>query len=381
LEDTSPTTVSLCTPPGRGGIAVLVLDGPGTAEILSAAFRPLRTSGPDEAGRLRLGRLVDASGEPVDEAIVQQRDGRAEVGIHGGPAAVRAALHRFAGLGAQVADAPPADCLPLAHPQWHNPAVGAELLAALPHVRTSFAASCLTQQWSGGLSRLARETLAFLTDPKSQISDSARLPPRLIIAAEAFSATRRLIEPAELVLAGPPNAGKSALMNVLVGRRVSLVHDHPGTTRDWVRELASFGGVPVWLTDTAGPWDVPEGVDAEAVRRARRRAEAADLVLRLAPDGAQEPPEWLHAKRTLLVRSKCDVSPATSGGLRVSAATGEGLDQLRRAALAALGLDGLDPAQPAAFTQRQADLLRKAAEATRTDATAAARALGMLLEG
>ena len=92
-------------------------------------------------------------------------------------------------------------------------------------------------------------------------------------------------------------------------------------------------------------------------------------------------PDWLHAKRLLRVAAKCDVCPPADGaGLAVSSTTGEGLGELRSAILSALGLAEIDPAAPAAFTQRQADLLTAAADATERGEQGLAREkLGELL--
>ena len=232
---------------------------------------------------------------------------------------------------------------------------------------------------------------------------------------------RRLLSPAEVVLAGPPNAGKSTLANALVGRAVSIVHETPGTTRDWVRELAVLGGLPVWITDTAGLWesgdatlflaarngvaspvlpDVPlrAEVEAQSARRAVERMGRADVVLLL----GQPPADLEKGDATLFlaarngvasplkiipVWTKSDLHPPTAaqsgpGVLPVSARTGEGLDALRVAILRSLGLDDFDPAVPRAFTQRQASLLQSAAEAiVRGNAPVAAESLGRLLQG
>jgi len=367
----SPAPVAwLATPPGKGGIAVLTLSGDRAEDVLAAVFRPRpahAATGPDV---LRLGHLLDARGV-IDEAIVCSRGREVEINIHGGPLAARAALEALARCGARVVPSRPAatESFPLAHPRWGNPAVGRELLEALPAARGPLALAALTRQWAGGLSALA----AAAPDPAA-----------LRRAADALPAMRRLLAPAEVVLAGPPNAGKSSLANALAGRDISIVHDAPGTTRDWVRELALMDGVPVWLTDTAGVWDPPEGVDAEAVRRARQRVAGADLVLLLEPAGEHfAAPDWLEATRRIRVASKCDLHPPGAGaGLAVSAASGAGLDRLRRAIVRELGLDRLDPAEAMAFTPRQAELLAiAAAAAERGDPAAARAALRALLAG
>ncbi|MBS3822016.1 MAG: 50S ribosome-binding GTPase, partial [Phycisphaerae bacterium] len=229
------------------------------------------------------------------------------------------------------------------------------------------------------------------------------------------------------VLAGPPNAGKSALANVLTGRPVSIVHDTAGTTRDWIREQAILDGRAVWLTDTAGLWNATDGVDsccqatprlaeqdAEAVHRAWDRIDAADLAVLCIPadardDAASNELPALRSSRlihvpSLTVRTKADlrsapsVVPASPRGddddlssvhhsefithhLACSAETSAGLPQLRAAILDALGLADIDPVAPAAFTRRQADLLDRAADAAETGHASAAVACARALLG
>jgi len=372
------TTATLQTPPGKGGIAVIALIGPEAEQILHAVFRPGASHPGAGAGVLQLGRLV-ADGQVIDEAIVCRCDGGVEINIHGGPAAARATMKLLARHGAVAAPAAPAAprSFPAVHPQWRNPAIGAEMIEALALARSARTVEALAGQWSGGLSALARG------EP-----DAAELRG----AADGLRVMQRLLHPAEVVLAGPPNAGKSTLANALVGREISIVHRRAGTTRDWVRELALLEGLPVWLTDTAGIWDVDESastdpdttaVVAEAVRRARHRAEGADLVLLLAAGEAAAMPEWLHAKCVLRVATKCDaVDPVGSADVNVSAHTGAGLDELRSAILRTVDLGDFDPTVARAFTSRQERLLLEAADALDADDPERARQkLDELLEG
>jgi len=371
------TIAVLRTPPGRGGIAVITLAGPRADEILAAAFRPIGAESDVPPGALQLGHLVDdPSGEALDKVIVCRTARAVEINIHGGPHVARRTMELLADLGAEPGVSDPAGqaVLPQAHEKWDNPTVGAELLAALPKARSTLAVAALTNQWSAGISQLASE-------------ETLPPPDRLIAAAEGLTEIEKLLDPVEVVLAGRPNAGKSTLANALVGREVSIVHETAGTTRDWVRELAIVGGVPVWLTDTAGLWDAPEGIDSEAVRRARLRAHDADVVLMLDPGGLTAAPDWLapdtahpdQDQKLISVITKCDLtSPreievGAPNPIRISAVTGAGLDTLKAAIAKAIGLTNFDPATPRAFTDRQADLLRQAADAIEADDSATAR--------
>jgi len=366
---TTQTTALLQTPPGLGGIAVILIRGPKTAQILAEVFRPRCSHTKGGEGVLQLGYLIN-EGEPLDEAIVHHCGQGAAINIHGGPAAARAALELLGRCGATVRPAAAAapESFPPAHPRWNNPAIGAEMLKALPLARSATVAAALTQQWSAGISRLAR------SDPTAGA---------LRQAAVGLRRMGRLLRPAEVVLAGPTNVGKSTLTNALTGREVSIVHSAPGTTRDWVTELGLLEGLPVWLTDTAGLWNPPADIDAEAVRRARQRAENADLLLLVAAGEPVEIPDWLGAKKLLRVSAKADVCPPKGeADAIVSALSGEGLSDLRKAIVRSLDLGGFEPASPMAFTRRQARLLLEAARAMEcSEPRSAQRALTSLLEG
>lgn len=143
----------------------------------------------------------------------------------------------------------------------------------------------------------------------------------------------RLREGVRIVIAGPPNAGKSSLMNALARRDVAIVSEEAGTTRDVIEVHLDLGGVPVILTDTAGLRETEGKVEAEGVRRALARAEKADVVLWLIDATAPvwEPPPTLKSKSWIAALNKIDLAPGAGGGrnvIPVSAKTGQGLDRL-----------------------------------------------------
>jgi len=375
------TTASLQTPPGRGGIAVIMLAGPRARAVLGGVFRPWPSHSAERDGHLQLGYLVDGE-RRIDQVVICRHPGGIEINIHGGPQVAREAMTVLKRSGATPTEASPAAAatFPTAHPTWDNPAIGAEMLTALPRARSPLVAEVLTRQWSAGLSRLARQTVQQLDTnalAEATTADVCRA------AAEALGITSRLLDPPEVVLAGPPNAGKSTLANALVGREVSIVHRRAGTTRDWVRELALLDGVPIWLTDTAGLWTSNDSIDAEAVQRAHARASEADLVLLLSAETPAELPRWWQADRVIHVASKCDeLTGQTGADVSVSARTSRGLDELRYAIVTGLGLANIQTGAPMAFTPRQSARLAEAASALDDGNACSVRtALVHLLEG
>ena len=183
---------------------------------------------------------------------------------------------------------------------------------------------------------------AFMGDVESRLAE---------LGAKIGAALRRaregeiLREGALVVLAGEPNAGKSSLFNALVGDARAIVSPVAGTTRDAIEAWLDIGGWPVRLVDTAGLRDTGDVVEAEGVARAKGRVAAADVVLALSESDGDLPPPLHPWRKTLRVRSKCDIPSGASGAdsplcaLAVSAVTGEGLDELRLALAAAL--DGI----------------------------------------
>ena len=417
MPNDAKTFAILTTPPGRGGIAVIALAGPGAEEIVRKLFRPWKSHLEDLPGALRLGHIVDGD-RILDEVVLcrvlssgqkgdRHRPQTAAVGasplfavdfyeinIHGGPLVARQTMDLLQRAGAGKGDwlrrqicrrrtvgASPllASLLfPPAHPRWNNPAIGREMLAALPQAQSELVVTALTQQWSAGISKLASDFLSSSRPIRASQTPQSSIVNRqfsavLRQAAGSLPVFRKLLHPCEVVVLGPPNAGKSTLVNALVGREVSIVHAQPGTTRDWVRELALIRGVPVYLTDTAGLWEESSEIDAQAMQRAREAAAAADLVLLTGAGEEIDPASRCDAcgadreigvPRTVLrLATKCDAcEPTGKFDVAVSARTEQGMEELKAAILRSLGLADIDPTAPMAFTQRQAELLHLAAE-------------------
>ena len=236
----------------------------------------------------------------------------------------------------------------------------AEAVLDLIDARTERAADDAAARLGGAASRALEALYAAALDVSSRLEHALdfseeELPPDfadtlraalggLRAAVERKLSTARegriLREGARVVLAGAPNAGKSSLLNALLGTRRAIVSEAAGTTRDAIEEWVEIGGWPVRLIDTAGLRAASDAVEAEGVARATALIDAADLVLRLVPCADAVDGQSVAGGGTeLRVWSKCDQVPdgsAPRGGVRVSAVTGEGLPELRTAIAARL---------------------------------------------
>jgi len=168
-----------------------------------------------------------------------------------------------------------------------------------------------------------------------------------------------------VVFAGPPNAGKSSLINAIAGQERAIVTDIPGTTRDHIEVPLALGGVPILLTDTAGLRATEDKVEAIGVERAEGLIEAADVVVWLGEPGAAPP-----TKRLIRVHAKSDIRGSGSeGSLAVSATTGRGLKSLLER-IAAEAVSVLPAIDAIALNRRQADCIAEAAAVLRDAAKA-----------
>jgi tRNA modification GTPase len=341
-----------------------------------------------EPRRAARARLLDPdSRETIDDALAIWFPGpRSETGedvvelhLHGGRAIVAkvfAVLSSVSGLRPAVAG----EFTRRALLNGKLDLSGVEGLGDLIGAATERQRRQAMRQFEGGLSREVerwRDILidaTALTEAGLDFSDEADVPAELTVPAVARLQTllleieqaiadsargERLREGFVVAIAGPPNAGKSTLLNALAKRDVAIVSDIPGTTRDAIEVALDLDGVPVVLIDTAGIRETADAVEREGVARARLRIEAADLVLWLsADDDSIELPA--ASGEVWKVRTQIDLRPAAQGELGISAKTGEGLAEfLAKLTTAAAALAG----EPALVTHaRQRDAIAEAAD-------------------
>lgn len=347
------TIFALATPPGRGAIAILRLSGPGTHDALTALG-----AGGLKARYAALRNLAH-DGRPIDQALVLHfpapnsytGEDCAELHLHGGRAVVEAASHALIALGLRPAD--PGEFTRRAFENGRMDLAQAEAVADLIDAETVAQASQALGQLDGALSQtyagFRRDLLmalalveAEIDFPDEEVPDNlARTAgpvlDRLITDLKAALADarrgERVREGYRIVLIGEANAGKSSLFNALVAREAAIVTPIAGTTRDVLDADLIIGGYAVTLSDTAGLRDSTDTVEAEGVRRARARAEAADLRLWVrGPEDAEGNAAGLVRPGDLLVLTKADLGagPTVPGfeTVTLSTATSQGLGDL-----------------------------------------------------
>jgi tRNA modification GTPase len=363
-----------------------------------AAISVIRISGPQahEAGSRIAGSLPEArtaavrelrhpdSGELLDESLVLRFDSPAsstgedilEFQCHGGRAVVDALLSALSGLDG-LRQAEPGEFTRRAFENGRIDLPEAEGLADLIEAETESQRKAALALAEGGLSKQiaawqerllslsARAERAIDYDEEDEAVDPALLRDCGTLAAElGLWLDRPRVEPLKdgvlVVVAGPPNSGKSSLINAVAGEERAIVTDVPGTTRDHIEVPLSLGGVPIRLTDTAGLRQTDEEVEAIGVARAERLVEAADVLVWLG-----DPHEAPEHPRLIRVYAKADLpdrSEAPEGALAVSSVSGSGIADLlaRVEALARAILPGEDAI---ALNRRQAHHIGEAAQA------------------
>jgi tRNA modification GTPase len=337
------TIVAPATPFGRGALAIVRIDGPRSCEILE------RLSGhvAPEARFATFSRLAD-----LDECVVTRfvaphsftGNDLVELTLHGSPIVVERVIAACVAHGARMAE--PGEFTERAVLNGKIDLVQAESIAELVNARTALQAKLSLANLEGVLSRRVaaiREALLHIIARLEAALDFSEEGYEFISRDEALDEINSLIsettalaesyhrghataEGLSAVILGRPNAGKSTLLNRLVGSERAIVTPIPGTTRDIVRETIEIGGLPVTVADTAGLRDSADPVEEIGIARAREAAERADIILYLID--ATTGPEPVPYADALVVYTKTDLGTAPPGALGISATTGEGIETL-----------------------------------------------------
>lgn len=323
----------LLTPPGAAAIAIVRIRGARVMSFLEAHF-----SRPARLHRCVHGDLRDGETILDDAVVVLIDDQTADINVHGGSWIVTSVIRLLEREGFEFSSDP----LELVD---GDSILDREMQAALPLARTAEGLAMLLAQpgaWREFVaSKPSVEQLRKVLDDRS---------------------LWWMLNPPRVAIVGPPNVGKSTLANQLFGQDRSITADLPGTTRDWVGEIANIDGLPVMLTDTPGLHQSSDAIEREAIEKSRRMVREAELRIAVrepdqAADNVDEP--------RILVMNKADRLGAARPGLKACytvAKTGQGIDELRREIRAFFGCDDLTPARPRWWTQRQRGILRRAVD-------------------
>jgi tRNA modification GTPase len=369
VNDLADTIAAIATPLGEGGLAVIRISGPQALAIADRCFAPAGNGAakPSAAGThtIHFGHVVRDT-KVVDEALLAvmraprtfTREDVVELTCHGGVLPAKAVLETVLQNGARLAE--PGEFTRRAFLNGRIDLAQAEAVADLIHSRTELALRAANEQLAGKLSRrinqLRDEMMATLAHveahidfPDEDIAPDTReqLITRLEAAVASMDELLRTANEGQLLrrgiraaIIGRPNAGKSSLLNQLLGHDRAIVSHIPGTTRDTIEETANIRGLPVIFIDTAGLREGGDTIEVEGIRRSRRSLENSELILHVLDNS--EPltdadqkflAEFAHRKR-LLVLNKIDL-PAqlelTPGmdAVDVSCLTGQGIEALK----------------------------------------------------
>lgn len=321
------TTVTQLTPTGRGAIATLALHGPLANACITKCFRPLSPVAHHGflVGKIYVGVWHGGAPEECGEELVVCRTAENcfEIHCHGGQVAVDNIIAALAAC--ECVSQPWASAATTQQPAWKRHA-----LQALTQATTERTALILLDQFHGALDHAIAEVIDAMAG-----GEHAAATGQLQALCDRAAIGRRLTAPWSIVIAGPPNVGKSSLLNALLGYHRAVVFDQPGTTRDVVAAQTAIDGWPVQLADTAGLRDSSNPLEADGIARTRSQMATADLVIAVA--SVEKHSSWPASATVdsdaLRVVNKVDLvarlpEPPDAEAIYVSARTHAGIDQL-----------------------------------------------------
>ena len=332
------------TPPGAAAIAVIRVCGESVVSFFRAHF-----SKPLTPLRCIHGELRDDAGQMIDDPVIVLHDDQrtADINLHGGPWVIAATLDLLRRNGFEVVENDPelldADSV-----------LEREMLAALQLARTEPALRMLLAQPGAW-----KEFLAASPSP-AQIQRVLDDP-----------CLWHLLHPPRVAIIGAPNVGKSTLANQLFAQQRSITADLPGTTRDYIGEIANIDGLPIILIDTPGLRDAADPIEREAIAKADAIIASADLRIVVADPSQPQAPSG-SAGNVIRVMNKADLFAGARSEtyFYTVATTGEGVDALRAAIRRFFGCTDMTEVRPRWWTQRQREALSEEMQNPHADQSA-----------
>jgi tRNA modification GTPase len=418
---TDDTIAAIATPIGEGGLAVVRLSGANALATADKIFAPAgkSSSKPSAAAShtIQYGKIV-RGGKTIDEVLLAvmraprtfTREDTVEISCHGGILPAKLVLDAVLAAGARLAD--PGEFTKRAFLNGRIDLAQAEAVADLIHARTELALVAANEQLAGKLSQrinLLRDDLmhalahieAYIDFPEEGLEEETKgqllsrfdkgiaFMDELLRTADEGWILRRGIRAA---IIGRPNAGKSSLLNQLLGHDRAIVSPIAGTTRDTIEETANIRGLPVVFIDTAGLREARDEIEQEGIRRSRESLQRAEFILHVldASEPVTEADKKFIAefenKKRIFVLNKIDLPRKLElgnqkeeiGTVEVCCTSGKGIEQLKDA-IKSLVWSGAVNAENLQVTinSRHQDALNRARTAAQTarDALAAGSAL------
>ena len=390
------TIAAISTPAGEGAIALVRVTGAKAIEVPEKIFRGKEKPSQFASHVQHLGEIVDESGRLIDQVLVSIHRSPAsytgedlvEISCHGGTLVAAKVLEACLRAGSRAAR--PGEFTERAFLNGKMDLTQAEAVIDLIRAKTDLALRSATEQLEGRLGaaiKAIRDELisliahieASIDFPEEGIAPDQGEPLRARLdlirnQVSSLIATadqgRILREGVRVVIYGATNAGKSSLLNRLLGYERVIVSESHGTTRDTIEEMINLRGVPIRLLDTAGLRESPEKIEREGIARTEKSLRTADLLLHIADRNAPKPPDFdkrADGASEIVVLNKSDLPEHADwknfGGSRISCVTGEGLSQLENEILAKVSQQNLRPESAIAINTRHRDCLRRALEA------------------
>src|SRR5215471_484998 len=408
LMTVSDTIAAISTPPGEGAIALVRISGANAIQIADKIFRGKEQPSQFVSHVQHLGEIFTAENQLIDQVVLSVHRAPAsytgedlvEISCHGGTLVSAKVLEACLRAGARAAR--PGEFTERAFLNGKMDLTQAEAVIDLIRARTDLALRSATEQLEGRLGdqiRNIRDDLIALVahinasidfpeegiKPDNDEALFARLDTvrhQITVLLATADQGRLLREGVRVVIYGATNAGKSSLLNRLLGYDRVIVSDTHGTTRDTIEETVNLDGVPIRLLDTAGLRTSTSELEREGIARTEKSLQLADLRLHIADRSSPKPPHFHERNRDsneIVILNKGDLPESSDWkdfhALRISCLTGEGLAELQKEILARITKQNLKPESSLAINARYRDCLRRALESCDRAMTAQADGL------
>jgi tRNA modification GTPase len=396
MMNSSEVIAAISTPPGEGAIALVRISGANAIAVSDKIFRGKQKPSETASHVQHFGEIVDEQSGLIDQVLLSIHRAPAsytgedlvEISCHGGTLVSAKVFEACLRAGARAAR--PGEFTERAFLNGKMDLTQAEAVIDLIRAKTDLALRSATEQLEGRLGAGIKKIRDALVDLVAQTEASIDFPEEGIAPDEGeklcvrldsirqeianLLATaqqgRILREGVRVVIYGATNAGKSSLLNRLLGYERVIVSETHGTTRDTIEESINLHGVPIRLLDTAGLRSSISRLEREGIARTEKSLQTADLLLHIADRNAPKPPDFENRARNgneIVVLNKSDLSEHGDwkdfDALRISCATGEGLSDLENEMLTRIMKENLRPESTIAINARHRECLRRAWEA------------------